>query len=40
VHDARFEIETGECIFGPCLGEHLKKMMIEIKDKAVYLIIE
>jgi len=39
VHDARFDVETGECLFGPCLGEHLKALVIVVKDGAVFLVI-
>ena len=35
-HGALFEIETGECVLGPCLGQSLKKVPILIKkDGAV-----
>ncbi|MEM7562643.1 MAG: Rieske 2Fe-2S domain-containing protein [Pseudomonadota bacterium] len=37
VHDARFLIDTGECIFGPCPGESLESLPIEIKDGQIYL---
>jgi nitrite reductase/ring-hydroxylating ferredoxin subunit len=38
VHDARFLIDTGECIFGPCQGQRLQKLNIKIKDDGVYLV--
>ena len=37
VHDARFLIDTGECILGPCPGESLQPLSITIDDGNVYL---
>ena len=37
VHDARFLIDTGECILGPCPGESLEPLSITIDDGNVYL---
>jgi len=37
VHDARFEIESGLCLAGPCPGESLQKLEIERLDQALYL---
>jgi len=37
VHDARFVIESGECVMGPCSGESLEKLEIELKDLQIYL---
>jgi len=37
VHDARFMIESGECVMGPCPGESLQKLEIEIADEQIYL---
>lgn len=34
-HFAEFDIATGRCLAGPCLGERLESVMIEIKDGAV-----
>lgn len=31
-HGAEFTIETGDCIAGPCLGDRLEPVMIDIKD--------
>lgn len=31
-HGAEFTIETGLCTHGPCLGDRLEGVMIEIKD--------
>ncbi len=37
-HDARFRIETGECIFGPCPGAYLESLPIAVDGGAVYLL--
>lgn len=37
VHDARFVIETGKCVVGPCHGESLKRLDIEIRKSGIYL---
>ena len=31
-HGAEFEIEGGRCVRGPCLGERLEAVMIEVRD--------
>lgn len=36
-HGAQFNIESGECISGPCMGEALTAVAIEIKDGALWL---
>ena len=36
LHGALFEPGTGTCIYGPCLGQKLKKLEITIEDDAVY----
>ncbi len=38
VHDARFLIETGECVFGPCPGASLEALPIRIESGKVYLL--
>jgi nitrite reductase/ring-hydroxylating ferredoxin subunit len=38
VHDARFLIDTGECIAGPCPGQSLEALPIRVKGDAVYLL--
>ena len=38
VHDARFLIDTGECVFGPCPGESLEALPIRVENDQVYLI--
>ena len=37
VHDARFYIDTGECVFGPCPGESLSKLEISVQGDKIYL---
>lgn len=38
VHDAFFKIEDGECVEGPCWGEHLKAVTIRVDtDGNIYL---
>jgi nitrite reductase/ring-hydroxylating ferredoxin subunit len=36
-HDARFLIDSGECIFGPCVGQSLEALPITVIDGKVYL---
>ena len=36
-HDARFLIDSGECIFGPCVGASLEALPIRVTDGKVYL---
>ena len=31
-HDALFEIDTGVCIAGPCVGDHLEPVELVIED--------
>jgi nitrite reductase/ring-hydroxylating ferredoxin subunit len=38
VHDARFLIDTGECVFGPCPGESLEPLSIRVEENNVYLL--
>ncbi|MBN2647056.1 MAG: Rieske 2Fe-2S domain-containing protein [Thiotrichales bacterium] len=39
VHDAFFRIEDGECIEGPCWGEHLTPVKIRVDDQGnIYLL--
>ena len=37
VHDARFIIEDGKCIAGPCVGDSLQKLDIIQIDNTLYL---
>lgn len=36
-HGALFTIENGECIYGPCLGQHLTSVNISISNEKIYL---
>ena len=36
-HGARFALTTGECVYGPCFGRSLTRLVIEEKDGAIYL---
>lgn len=37
-HDARFLIDTGECVFGPCPGQSLEPLTIALRDEEIYLV--
>ncbi len=37
VHDARFLVDTGECIYGPCPGECLESLSVCVDKGNVYL---
>ncbi len=34
-HGALFLIESGQCVQGPCFGEHLKPIKFSVQDKQV-----
>jgi nitrite reductase/ring-hydroxylating ferredoxin subunit len=36
-HGAMFDIETGECTFGPCDGAFLNEIAVTVADGGVYL---
>jgi len=38
VHGASFETDGGECIAGPCRGEHLRAVAVEVHEGAVHLL--
>ncbi len=38
VHDARFMIESGECVMGPCPGESLEALPLQVEDGNIYLL--
>ncbi len=38
VHDARFLIDTGECISGPCPGDSLETLPIKVEGGKIYLL--
>jgi nitrite reductase/ring-hydroxylating ferredoxin subunit len=35
-HGAEFRIADGECLRGPCFGERLEPVMVNIKDGTIY----
>jgi nitrite reductase/ring-hydroxylating ferredoxin subunit len=35
-HGAEFRIADGECLRGPCFGERLERVTVEIEDGTVY----
>jgi nitrite reductase/ring-hydroxylating ferredoxin subunit len=35
-HDARFRIEDGLCVAGPCVGDSLEPLKVEIRNSTVY----
>ncbi|MGH8084377.1 MAG: Rieske (2Fe-2S) protein [Lysobacter sp.] len=36
-HGASFELQRGECLAGPCRGESLRAVAVEVRDGAVWL---
>jgi len=38
MHGALFTIENGECISGPCQGDALTSVAIEVSDQTIYLL--
>lgn len=36
-HGASFELQGGECLAGPCRGESLRAVAVEVRDGAVWL---
>jgi nitrite reductase/ring-hydroxylating ferredoxin subunit len=39
-HGAEFRIADGECLWGPCRGERLERVMIQIKDGTIYVPVD
>ncbi|KGM57384.1 ferredoxin [Lysobacter arseniciresistens ZS79] len=37
-HGASFELQGGECTAGPCRGESLRQVAVEVRDDAVWLL--
>ncbi|MDH3265836.1 MAG: Rieske 2Fe-2S domain-containing protein [Gammaproteobacteria bacterium] len=35
-HGAQYEIDTGLCFRGPCMGKSLRKVQLEIRDGVIY----
>lgn len=38
VHDARFQIETGQCVSGPSAGDSLHQLEVETRKDSLYLV--
>ena len=38
-HGARFRIDDGYCVFGPCAGQSLKSVKLDIKEGRIFLTI-
>jgi len=38
VHGATFELTNGECVAGPCRGEALRAVAVEVRDGDVWLV--
>lgn len=38
IHGARFEVETGLCVWGPCVNQSLMKIKFQIIDNNIYLL--
>lgn len=36
-HGASFELQGGECVAGPCRGEALRSIGVEVRDGAIWL---
>ncbi len=36
-HGASFELQGGECVAGPCRGESLRSVEVDVRDGAVWL---
>lgn len=37
MHDARFDIQSGQCLHGPCAGDSLQPLKLEIRGDSLYL---
>lgn len=37
LHGALFRIESGECVHGPCVGQYLEPLPIEVRDGVILL---
>ncbi|MDH3326416.1 MAG: Rieske 2Fe-2S domain-containing protein [Gammaproteobacteria bacterium] len=40
LHAARFEVESGYCVWGPCVNQSLQKRKLKIDGKKIYLVSE
>ena len=39
-HGAEFRITDGQCLRGPCLGDRLERVVIQIKDGTIYVPVD
>ena len=39
-HGARFRLEDGYCVEGPCVGRALQAIPLEVEDGVVYLLVD
>lgn len=39
-HGALYEVESGLCVWGPPLGEHLRGLQLEESDGSVFVVID
>lgn len=39
-HGALFQIDSGECIAGPCVGDHLKPVELRVDGTKVYVVAD
>jgi nitrite reductase/ring-hydroxylating ferredoxin subunit len=39
-HDALFEVDSGTCVAGPCIGDALQPVELVIEDDAVSAVID
>ena len=37
-HGALFQIDSGECIAGPCIGDHLKPVEVRVEGNKIYVV--
>ena len=35
-HGALFELDSGYCVAGPCAGQHLVRIAVDVRDGAIY----
>ena len=40
LHGALFQIETGLCVYGPCVNQHLTPLPVEVTDGGIFLVVE
>jgi len=37
IHGALFQVDSGECLRGPCVGRYLEPVAVQVRDGAVWL---